>query len=113
DRTVSPQPASFTHPALERFRSEPSSGLANAHFRHWWKVQPLAADSSTITAARLDNRDPLLVEGRYRGGRVIVCTVPLDKSWVTNLPDLPEFPVLAHELVHYLAGVRSGEYGPR
>ena len=55
----------------------------------------------------------ILVEGRYRGGRVLVSTVPFDKSWVTNLPDLPEFPVLAHELVNALAGVRAGEYGPR
>jgi hypothetical protein len=107
DHTASPQPATFVHPALERFRAEPSSGLANARFRHWWKFQPAAISPSTVTVARLDNKDALLVEGRYRGGRVLVSTVPFDKSWVTNLPDLPEFPVLAHELVNALAGVRA------
>src|SRR5262249_49195489 len=36
--------------------------------------------------------------------------VPLDDSWGTNLHrglEVQEFPLLAHELVYYLAGVRS------
>jgi len=45
-----------------------------------------------------------------RNGRVMVAAVPLDKTWRTNLPDLPAFVPLVHELVYYLAGVRGAEY---
>ena len=51
-----------------------------------------------------------LVERRYKAGRVLLCTVPLDGSWGTNLPDLPAFVPLAHELVYYLAGARSADF---
>jgi hypothetical protein len=36
--------------------------------------------------------------------------VPLDRSWGANLPSVWEFPVLAHELVYYLADTRSAEH---
>jgi hypothetical protein len=50
------------------------------------------------------------VERSYRGGRVLLSVVPLDHSGRTNLTDLPAFAPLAHELVYYLAGARSGRY---
>jgi hypothetical protein len=40
---------------------------------------------------------------------VIVSAVPLDDSWGTNLPRLPDFVRLAHELVYYLAGARGAD----
>lgn len=106
DHPVSPHVESFNHPALELFRESPTGGLATARFRRWWKVRT----PDNAAAARLANRDPLLVEKAYRGGRVLLCTVPLDNSWDSNLPELPAFVVLAHELVNYLANVRSAEF---
>jgi hypothetical protein len=105
-RPVSPHVESFNHQALDLFRQSPTGGLGGAHFRRWWKVT--APDDSA--AARLTNRDPLLIEKRYRSGRVLLCTVPLDRSWDSNLPELPAYVVLAHELVNYLANVRTTEY---
>src|SRR5205807_2408440 len=53
---------------------------------------------------------PLFVEKPYKNGRVILSAVPLDKSWRTNLPDLPAFVPLTHELAYYLGGVRASEH---
>jgi len=61
----------------------------------------------------LSSDDPLLVEAAAGAGRVLLCTVPLNPSWETNFFGLPEFPVLTHEIVNYLAGVRGGDYGLR
>src|SRR5262249_5570073 len=67
--------------------------------------------NKAVAVAKLNNQDPLLVEGNFKGGRVLLCTVPLmnsrdnkDVSWDTNLPRLPVFAPLVHELVYYLAG---------
>src|SRR5262249_28212551 len=49
----------------------------------------------------------------FQTGRVLVCAVPLDSGWGTNLTDLPSFVPLAHELVYYLAGARSADYNLR
>jgi hypothetical protein len=108
-RPANPLPVNFSHPVLERFRADPS-GFAKAEFQRWWKVSPAAG---SVTAARLTGQDPLLVEGPARPGRVLLCTVPLNPSWDTNFLGMAEFPVLAHEIVHYLAGLREGDYGSR
>jgi hypothetical protein len=108
-RPANPLPVNFSHPVLERFRADPS-GLAKAEFQRWWKVSPA---SNSVTVARLSGQDPLFVEGSSRPGRVLLCTVPLNPSWDTNLLGMAEFPVLAHEIVHYLAGLREGDYGMR
>lgn len=101
-----PLPVSFSHPALELFRAAPADDLGEARFPRWWKLH--AADRSP--AALLTSNDPLLVERPYGAGRVLLCAVPLDDSWRTNLPQLPAFVALAHELVFYLAGARSAEH---
>ena len=63
-----------------------------------------------MPVATLTNNDPFLVERPFRAGRVLLCAVPLDSSWRTNLPDLPAFAPLAHELIYYLASARSAEH---
>jgi hypothetical protein len=50
------------------------------------------------------------VEKKYGKGRVLLCTVPLDHSWGSNLPTFAEYPVLVHELIYYLANTRTIEY---
>ena len=52
----------------------------------------------------LTNDDPLLAEKAVGRGRVVVCAVPLDASWESNLIRLPDYVPLVHELGHYLAG---------
>jgi hypothetical protein len=108
-RPAHPLQTGLSHPVLERFGSDPSA-WGRVEFMRWHKVQP-APQASVV--ARLSGDDPLLVEAKSGAGRVLLCTVPLNPSWETNLFGLPEFPVLAHEIVNYLAGVREGEYGVR
>jgi hypothetical protein len=114
-----PLPSSFFHPALDLFREVTTGGLGDARFPRWWKVTVPGRNSPSVPVALLSNNAPLLVERPYPGslthtdpgvGRVLLCTVPLDNSWRTNLPDLPAFAPLAHELVYYLAGARPAEH---
>src|SRR5207248_2829090 len=67
-------------------------------------------NSGSVPIALLNSTDPFLVEKAYRNGRVILAVVPLDKSWRTNLTELPAFVPLAHELVYYLGGTRASEH---
>jgi hypothetical protein len=104
ERAVSPLPSSFFHPALELFHEAAAGNLGDARFPRWWKVTIPSRDTASAPIALLNNGDPLLVERGCQKGRVILCTVPLDDSWGTNLTKLPAFAPLAHELVYYLAG---------
>jgi hypothetical protein len=110
---VRPAPGATDHPALELFRGTPAGGLTDAHFPRWWKVTTPGRHVPGVQVAALRSATaeyPFLVERAYRAGRVLLCSVPLDNSWATNLPDLPAFVPLAHELVYYLAGARSAEF---
>jgi hypothetical protein len=110
---VRPSPASSAHPALELFRETPSGGLADARFPRWWKLTTPGRAAAGVPVAALRSATaeyPFLVERSFRGGRVILCSVPLDNSWGTNLVDLAAFVPLAHELVYYLAGARSADF---
>jgi von Willebrand factor type A domain/Aerotolerance regulator N-terminal len=109
ERGVSPLPSSFFHPALELFR-EAAGGLGEARFPRWWQVAVPRRNTASVPVALLSNGDPLFVERMCEKGRVILCTVPMDNSWRTNLPELPAFAPLAHELIYYLAGARAVLY---
>jgi hypothetical protein len=103
-----PEPASFTHPATEVFREPLPGGLHTAVFPRRWRLDPTGVNGPTGSpVARLTTGEPLFIERGYGTGRVIVSSVPLDGSWGTNLPRLPDFVRLAHELVYYLAGARG------
>jgi hypothetical protein len=110
DLAAHPHLSSFAHQALELFRGEADAGFGKVRFPRYWKAAapPLGAAATTI--ARFTTLDPFLIERAHGKGRVILCTAPLDDSWGTNLHrglEVQEFPLLAHELVYYLAGVRS------
>jgi hypothetical protein len=110
---VHPVPDASSHPALELFRAGPVGGLADARFPRWWKLTTPGRNSAGVPVAALRSAAaeyPFLVERSFKAGRVLVCAVPLDNTWGTNLPDLPAFVPLAHELVYYLAGARAAEY---
>jgi hypothetical protein len=110
ERAASPLPSSFFHPALDLFREVAAGGLGDARFPRWWKLSTPARGSPSVPIALLTSNDPLFVEKPYRNGRVIVAAVPLDRSWRSNLPDLPAFVPLAHELIYYLGGARAAEH---
>jgi hypothetical protein len=108
-----PDPATFTHPALELFRGIGVGGLGEATFLRWWRLAIPGKSAPGLVAGTLRNatlRTPFLVERTFAAGRVLLCAVPLDNSWGTNLVDLPSFVPLAHELVYYLAGARSADF---
>ncbi len=110
ERAAQPLASSFFHPALDLFREVPLGGLGDARFPRWWKVTTPGRDAASVPVGLLNTGDPFLVEKPFRAGRVLLCCVPLDPSWGTNLVRLPEFVPLAHELVYYLAGARSAEH---
>jgi hypothetical protein len=116
EEAVSPLPSSFFHPALALFRDAASGGLGEARFPRWWKLTTPGRHAPGVVVGQLatpTERYPFLVEPAYRAGRVLLCPIPLDNSWGTNLPDLVSFVPLAHELVYYLAGARSAEFNLR
>ncbi|HLN30966.1 MAG TPA: BatA domain-containing protein [Gemmataceae bacterium] len=109
ERASSPLASTFFHPALELFREEAAGGLGAARFPRWWKVTTPGREAGTATVALFTSNDPWLVEKTWNGARVVLASVPLDNSWGANLPELPAFAPLAHELIYYLAGARSAQ----
>jgi hypothetical protein len=91
------------------FREKPKGGLAQARFPQWWRLSPPAKGAAAVLAP-LTTGDPFLVEKSFGKGRVLLCAVPLDQSWGSNLPTFPEYPVLVHELIYYLADTTSVAY---
>ncbi len=110
EKAAAPLVSSLFHPAVELFRDVPVGGLSEVRFPRWWKVTTPGRNTGSVPIALLNSTDPLFVEKAFRNGRVIVAAVPLDRSWRTNLTDLPAFVPLAHELVYYLGGVRAAEH---
>jgi hypothetical protein len=106
-----PDPASFTHPAAEVFREPLPGGLHTAVFPRRWNLDLAAGvnGATGLPVARLTTGEPLFVERGFGTGRVIVSAVPLDDGWGTNLPRLPDFVRLAHELMYYLSGARGAD----
>jgi len=117
DRIVEAQPGQgaaldvrrFVHPALELFRDEPHCTLGTALYTRWWRVVA-EAHSRAAVSAMLTNGDPWLVEQSFGKGRVLLSSLPMDRSWDGHLPRTWEFPVLAHELVYSLAEIGGGDF---
>ena len=80
--------------------------MSQVRFAKWWRVA-LGPTDRAMPIAKLANGDPLLLEMPYKKGRVILCTVPLDRRWGSTWPSAVEFPILMHELAAYLAGSRA------
>jgi hypothetical protein len=91
--------AGLMHPALEFFR-DPVRGLDQARFPRWLAATP----GKTATAiAFLDVGQPFLMEAAVGKGKLLLATVPFDRSWDGNFPTLHAYPVLVHQLLYYLA----------
>ncbi len=76
------------------------SGLKRLKVFSYVEAEPLPDAETLIT---LEGGRPLLVGRKHGEGRVMLWTSGLDGEW-TNLPALPMFPPLVHELCYYLAG---------
>ncbi len=111
DDAPRPQPASFTHPAMEIFKDPLPGGLHTAYFPKRWKVDPMAGvnGATGIAIASMTNGEPFLIERGVGRGRALLCTVPLDNSWRTNFHTLPDYVRFAHEMTYYLAGAKAAE----
>lgn len=111
DDAPRPQPASFTHPAMEVFKEPLPGGLHTAYFPKRWKVDPAAGvnGATGIAIATMTNGEPFLVERGVGRGRALMCVVPLDNSWRTNFHTLPDYVRFAHEMGYYLAGAKAAE----
>lgn len=101
-----PDVRSFQHPALELFRAAGDGVLKDVRFPKWTRALIGPKDRATVMAT-FNNGDAFLIEKAHAKGRVILCTVPLDRSWNSTLPSTWEFPILVHELAYYLAGNRA------
>lgn len=89
----------LAHPALAYF-ADPKHGLAKPTFRRWFPTTP-GKDARTI--AFLDNGQPLLIEKKVGRGRVLLCAVPLDRSWGSDFPSQQAYPIFVERLALYLA----------
>ncbi|MCA9086041.1 MAG: hypothetical protein KDA81_18415, partial [Planctomycetaceae bacterium] len=104
----------FEHPALQLF-NEPSNGnLSSAEIRQWFRVSTSPGQKS-MTAASLNNGDPLLVQHEFGSGVVLLSAIPCDSDW-SNLPMQPVFVPLMQQIVTTLASqalpptnIRAGE----
>jgi hypothetical protein len=96
---------------MEIFREPLPGGLHTAYFPKRWKLDPGAGinGATGLAIASLSNNEPWLVERGMGRGRCLMCAVPLDNAWQTNLHTLPDFVRLAHEMLYYLAGGKSAE----
>jgi Aerotolerance regulator N-terminal/von Willebrand factor type A domain len=110
-----PEAASLTYPVLDVFARDGAGGFAEARFPRWMKLD-IDRQSSSSPIGQLvsaTGKAPFMVERRHGTGRVLLCAVPLDASWGTNLAESPAFVPLVHEAVFHLAGARSAEYNLR
>jgi hypothetical protein len=118
-----PAPGGSEHPALRLFLEKPSETpdsarfpqLGRVRFPRWWKLSTPGRNSVGVQVAVLrtaTDEYPFLVErvDPQRAGRLLVCAVPLDDAWGTDVIRHGAFLPLAHELVYYLAGARAAEY---
>jgi hypothetical protein len=116
DDGVRPDPASFNHPVLELFGKMTAGGLGEARFPRWWKLTTPGRHAPAVIVGQMQGRSgkyPFLIERSFQAGRVLMCAIPMDNTWGTNLVDLPAFVPLVHEAVYYLAGARSSEFNLR
>jgi len=103
DRAAHPRPSSLNHPALRPFKRADFLGLGQMRLPRRWRLAAPEVGVATAGGSLTDDT-PFLIERRHGRGRVLLCAAPLTAAWGGNALSLPDFPVLAFELVAYLAG---------
>ncbi|HET6882869.1 MAG TPA: vWA domain-containing protein [Pirellulales bacterium] len=91
----------YAHPVLSVFDDRESRYLTTANF---YRRFPIVIDDGSANGwplARFSPKEPALVEGRFRDGKVLLAAFPATSKW-TNLPLKPEFVPLILRMVNYV-----------
>ncbi|HEX7378675.1 MAG TPA: VWA domain-containing protein [Pirellulales bacterium] len=92
---------STSHPVFAVFSDPESRYLSTASF---YRRFPLVVEGAVVNAlplARFSPKEPALVEGRFREGKVLLASFPATSKW-SNLPLKPEFVPLILRMVNYV-----------
>src|SRR5262249_17733879 len=94
----------WLHPSLDIFKI---SSLDQIAVHGWWTLTGAAPGSSL---AMLSSGEPWLLQKPFGKGRVLVSTLPMDRTWDNELPPAWEFPVLVHELTYLVAQMHGSTF---
>lgn len=97
------------NPMLQLLSSPEHNVMAGMNTFKWWAVKPLDADAKVVLAAA-GSGAPLIIERNLgsNGGRVVIWTSSVDRSWNT-WPSVPAFaPLVNNTLYHCAAGQTKG-----
>lgn len=85
------------HPIFSVFAKTGAGDLFRPKFNKYVKINP---DTSANVLATLDTDDPLLIERKLGGGKILIYPSTFDKSW-TDLPLTEIYVPLVYQMVKY------------
>jgi hypothetical protein len=88
------------HPALDSLEDPYKTNAYLSQTRLWWKLAE-APDSTVRVAGQFSTREPFLIERKLGKGYVLMTAMSLDER-SGNLPKLPCFVPMMHELAYFL-----------
>jgi hypothetical protein len=91
----------FAHPVLAVFDDRESRYLTTANFYRRFPIVLEEGRADCWPLTRFSPKEPALVEGRFRDGKVLLAAFPASSKW-TNLPLKPEFVPLVLRMVNYV-----------
>lgn len=92
-------PLNFKHPILKVFQGNPNSGLERTQTFEYFRTKLGEHNTGTVALA-FNTGDPAIIVQQVGGGKSILITTAVDKSW-GNLAIWPSFLPLMQELVFY------------
>jgi uncharacterized membrane protein len=102
-----PASAADRHPILAIFSDESQGDLGLAGFTKYFVMQQEVTPRSTVIL-RLTDGTPMMVEGHYGKGKVIVFASTADRAW-NDLCIHPTYLPLFQQIVQYLADALLGQ----
>lgn len=91
----------FAHPVFSVFRDPDAHYLAETKAYRRYELALASSAKNTWILARFSDGDPMIVEGRFGKGRVVLSAIPFDTTW-SNLPLQPEFVPLVLRMVSHV-----------
>ncbi|MDB5386853.1 MAG: hypothetical protein JWM11_2499 [Planctomycetaceae bacterium] len=102
-------PLNFKHPILKVFQGNPNSGLERTQTFEYFRTKLSEHNPGTVALA-FNTGDPAIVVQQVGGGKAILITTAVDKSW-GNLAIWPSFLPLMQELVFYAVSNNRSDQG--
>jgi hypothetical protein len=102
-------PLNFKHPLLKVFQGNPNSGLERTQTFEYMRTKLSERTPGTIALA-FSTGDPAIIVQQVGGGKAILITTSVDKSW-SNLAIWPSFLPLMQELVFYAVSNNRADQG--